>query len=378
MDQILKKRITAVWAAFLILAAAGLGLWPGMTARAESSDRDYDDSYFDDAVFVGDSISVKLKQYVTRRREKGEALLGEAQFLAVGGLGSFNVQLPITPDSLHPEFEGEKMYLEDSVAATGAKKMYIMFGMNDIVPYGIDGAIENLEELIDKILEKSPGLLVAVENVTPILTEKEQRNLNNVYISEYNEALREFCERRDFPYLDIASQLKDGNGGLVRRYCGDAEGLGMHLSNEGCIPWIEYLRSHPLSDAVEEEAVPAMAEVSSEDSTEEVSEEFEEIDREEILFIDGEPVAEEDSEEDQEASQEEPGAPVPVEGPAETLDIAQEIHSDIPEESGSSIVKEMDSVELYKQFAMDVSNAPDKAKKPWKTPLKGRLLNEES
>ena len=176
MDQILKKRITAVWAAFLILAAAGLGLWPGMTARAESSDRDYDDSYFDDAVFVGDSISVKLKQYVTRRREKGEALLGEAQFLAVGGLGSFNVQLPITPDSLHPEFEGEKMYLEDSVAATGAKKMYIMFGMNDIVPYGIDGAIENLEELIDKILEKSPGLLVAVENVTPILTEKEQRN----------------------------------------------------------------------------------------------------------------------------------------------------------------------------------------------------------
>ena len=162
MDQILKKRITAVWAAFLILAAAGLGLWPGMTARAESSDRDYDDSYFDDAVFVGDSISVKLKQYVTRRREKGEALLGEAQFLAVGGLGSFNVQLPITPDSLHPEFEGEKMYLEDSVAATGAKKMYIMFGMNDIVPYGIDGAIENLEELIDKILEKSPGLLVAV------------------------------------------------------------------------------------------------------------------------------------------------------------------------------------------------------------------------
>ncbi len=367
VDQILKKRIAAVWAALLVLAAVGLGLSLGIMAQAESSDAHYDDSYFDDAVFVGDSISVKLKQYVTRRRDKGDPVLGEAQFLAVGGLGSFNVQLPITPDSLHPEYEGQKMYLEDSVSATGAKKMYIMFGMNDIVPYGIDGAIENLEELIDKILEKSPGLLVAVENVTPILTEKEQRNLNNAYISEYNEALQEFCARRGFPYLDIASQLKDENGGLVRRYCGDAEGLGMHLSNEGCIPWIEYLRSHPLSDAQEEESVPAMAEVSSEDL---IEEKFEEVDREEILFIDGEPVEDEDSEEEQEDS-------IATEEPSEVLNMDEENNSDIPEETGSSIVKKMDSVELYKQFAMDVANAPDKTKKAWKPPLKGRLLNEE-
>lgn len=402
VHQILKKRITAVWAAFLVLAAAGLGLAPGTRAEAESSEV-HDDSYFDDAVFVGDSISVKLKQYVTRCRDKGDPVLGQAQFLAVGGLGSFNVQLPITPDSLHPEYEGEKMYLEDSVAATGAKKMYIMFGMNDIVPYGIDGAIGYLEELIDKIQEKSPGLLVAVQNVTPILTEKEQRNLNNAYISEYNEALEEFCARRGFPYLDIASQLKDENGGLVRRYCGDAEGLGMHLSNEGCIPWIAYLRSHPLSDAQEEEAVPAMAEVpseteaasetespseteaSSEAETEDLQEEdLEEMDREEILFIDGEPAEEENSgedlgepEEEQEDAQEVQEVPVPVEEPAGTLATDPENNSDIPEETSPSIVKQMDSVELYKQFAMDVSNAPDKAKKPWKPPLKGRMLNEE-
>lgn len=392
VDHVFRKRIAAVWAAFLVLAAAGLGLSFGIMAKAESSDIPYDDSYFDDAVFVGDSISVKLKQYVARCHNKGDPVLGDAQFLAVGGLGSFNVQLPITPNSLHPEYEGEKMYLEDSVAATGAKKMYIMFGMNDIVPYGIDGAIRNLEQLIDKILEKSPGLLVAVQNVTPILTEKEQRNLNNAYISEYNEALQEFCARRGFPYLDIASQLKDENGGLVRRYCGDAEGLGMHLSNEGCIPWIAYLRSHPLSDAREEESVPAMAEVSSEAETEDLQEEaFEEIDREEILFIDGESVEDEDSEEDledseevqedsereQEKSEMTEEAPIPVEESAGISDGEQENNSDIPEEAGSSIVKKMDSVELYKQFAMDVSDAPDKVKKPWKPPLKGRLLNEE-
>ena len=70
------------------------------------------DSYFDDAVFVGDSISLKLRNYVYKQRAGDPGFLGSAQFLTVGGLGSGNVQLPITADSLHPVYNGEKMMLE--------------------------------------------------------------------------------------------------------------------------------------------------------------------------------------------------------------------------------------------------------------------------
>lgn len=310
-------------------------------AAATSMARDVSlqDSYFDDAVFVGDSISLKLKNYVNKQRNRTPGFFGNAQFLTVGGLGSGNVQLPVGPGTLHPAYNGEKMLLEDSVAATGAKKMYIMFGMNDIVPYGVDGAIENLETLIDKILEKSPGLSVAVENVTPILTDKQQRNLNNSSISEYNQALEDMCGRRGFEYLDIASQLADSDGGLVYEYCGDAQGLGMHLSDAGCLPWIDYLRSHPVTDVDEDDA--------------DQSEDWEDdpFDQESVeTFVDYDPDEEE-------------------------VLILEEDEEEAPENQNEGLeVISGDPVDIYKEFALDVTNA-SKVKKPWKPKLKGRLLN---
>lgn len=335
-------------AAFLLAA-----MLPCAAFAATSMARDISlrDEYFDDAVFVGDSISLKLKNYVNKQRRREPGFLGGAQFLTVGGLGSGNVQLPITPGSLHPSYNGEKMLLEDSVAATGAKKMYIMFGMNDIVPYGVDGAIENLETLIDKILEKSPDLTVAVESVTPILTNKQQKILNNANIEEYNEALQELCARRGFEYLDIASQLMGGDGGLVYEYCGDAPGMGMHLSDAGCVPWIEYLRTHPITEVDDPEEEGSSGEMDEADWEEEqdANEEPEEADKpsEEDVFVDFDPDADWP-----EPDGEEKGS---ADGQAQAAG-------------------DLDSTEIYRQFALEVSDAP-RPEKPWHPKMKGRLLN---
>lgn len=343
MNQICKKTVAACAAIFLTV----LPLCQAFAATSMARDFSLQDSYFDDAVFVGDSISLKLKNYVNKQRRRTPDFFGNAAFLTVGGLGSGNVQLPISPGSLHPSYNGEKMMLEDSVAATGAKKMYIMFGMNDIVPYGVEGAIENLETLIDKILEKSPDLTVAVESVTPILTDRQQRNLNNTSITEYNGLLQDLCARRGFEYLDIASQLMDSDGGLVYEYCGDAPGLGMHLSDAGCVPWIDYLRSHPIT-AVEE---PEEEEPEEEDSSP--------VDEDEPL--EPEPDGEDDVFVDYD-----PDADSPEAGEEPLLEDAPEQAEDIGEAP--------DAAEVYKQYALEVSNA-GQSKKPWKPKLKGRLLN---
>lgn len=338
MNQICKKTIAAIAAICMTI----LPLCSAFAATSMARDFTLQDSYFDDAVFVGDSISLKLKNYVAKQRRRSPDFFGSAAFLTVGGLGSGNVQLPISPGSLHPSYNGEKMMLEDSVAATGAKKMYIMFGMNDIVPYGVEGAIENLETLIDKILEKSPDLTVAVESVTPILTDKQQRNLNNTSITEYNELLQELCARRGFEYLDIASQLMDGDGGLVYAYCGDAPGLGMHLSDAGCVPWIDYLRTHPIT-AVDE---PEEEEASSEEADEPLESQE---DMETDVFVDYDPDADAGETEDE-------ATPDGVSGEQEDS------------------VEPLESVDVYKQYALEVSNA-SKSKKPWRPKLKGQLLN---
>lgn len=242
------KNLKQYFAAAVVVCALLLAM--PSTAFATDGQR-MPDSYFDDAVFVGDSISLKLRNYVYKQRAGDPGFLGSAQFLTVGGLGSGNVQLPITADSLHPVYNGEKMMLEDSVAASGAKKVYIMFGMNDIVPYGIDGAIENLDVLIGKILEKSPDVQIAVQSVTPILQNRQQKNLNNPNILLYNEQLEALCDARGYDFLDIGALMRDENGALIYEYCADAPGLGMHLSDAACVPWIEYLRTHPLSSGAD-------------------------------------------------------------------------------------------------------------------------------
>ena len=39
-----------------------------------------DESYLDDAVFIGDSVSLKLKNFVTAHRKTNAAFFGKAQF----------------------------------------------------------------------------------------------------------------------------------------------------------------------------------------------------------------------------------------------------------------------------------------------------------
>lgn len=103
--------------------------------------------FFSGALFVGDSVTRKLELYVRNQRKTNPGLLGDARFFSIASLGSGNLQKPVSPKSAHPKLNGQKMLLEDAVTACGAKKLYIMLGMNDIAVYGIQGSVDNLMAL---------------------------------------------------------------------------------------------------------------------------------------------------------------------------------------------------------------------------------------
>ena len=199
-------------------------------------------SWFDDAVFVGDSVSLKLTGYVTKTRQSDPEYLGKAQFLTAGSLGSGNALWEVSDKSVHPLYQGTKMRLEDSVHACGAKKLYILLGMNDVGLYGVDGAAANMETLLQLIREKTPDLEIFVQSATPIHRGNEKKVLNNANLLLYNEKLREMCDRNGYHYVDIASVLSDSEGFLPDAYCSDASGMGMHFTDEACRIWVDYLR----------------------------------------------------------------------------------------------------------------------------------------
>lgn len=201
--------------------------------------------FFDDAVFIGDSVSLKLKYYAMKQRKAGFDTLGQAQFLVSGSLGSGNALKPVTSDSVHPTYQGQKMPLEDAVIKSGANKIFIMLGMNDVGLYGVDKSIANLDTLIDKIQSLSPNTSIYLQSVTPMLKGKELKQLNNVTISEYNAALLSYCDSNGYTYLDIATIMMDADGSLIPEFCSDPESMGIHFTDLACAVWVDILNTLP-------------------------------------------------------------------------------------------------------------------------------------
>ncbi|MDO5124322.1 MAG: GDSL-type esterase/lipase family protein [Eubacteriales bacterium] len=201
-----------------------------------------DASYFDDAAFVGDSVSLKLEYYCS-----ATGALGNAQFFTSGSLGSGNALWEVSDESVHPSYRGEKMLIEDCIAKSGAKKVYIMLGMNDLGMYGIDDTLVNYETLTDRILEKSPGVKIIIESMTP-MTETSNilgASLNNENIITYNNRLKDFAEDKGYGFVDIASVMyAEGENSLRRDYCSDPDDMGVHFTESGCEAWVNYLKTH--------------------------------------------------------------------------------------------------------------------------------------
>ena len=199
-------------------------------------------SYFDDAVFIGDSVSLFLSYY-----EAVYDVLGKAQFLTAGSLGSGNALQPVSEKSVHPRYNGQKMKIEKAVAACGAKKVYIMLGMNDIGAYGVDKSVANFRTLCKKILQEAPDVKLYIQSVTPRVNQgaaSDNVKLNNKNITAYNKKLAAVCVNEGWYFVNVAETMFDNTGHLKRAYCSDPDGMGMHFTNEGCKAWVDYLYTH--------------------------------------------------------------------------------------------------------------------------------------
>ena len=199
-----------------------------------------DDAWFDDAVFVGDSVTLKLSYYCDSHPEA----LGESEFFCAGSLGYANALWDIDdPIAVHPFYKGANYLTEDCAVQTGAKKVFVMLGMNDIALYGIDGTISNADELFGRMLSKSPDVSLYVQSVTPILPGHEAGDWNNENIREFNKRLESYCKAHNYQYIDLYPVMADEDGYLRAEYCGDPDAQGIHFTDVACLKWIETLKN---------------------------------------------------------------------------------------------------------------------------------------
>lgn len=200
-----------------------------------------DASWFDDAVFVGDSITLKLSYYCAEHPEA----LGQAEFFCAGSLGYASALWDIDdPNAVHPYYQGQTELAEFCAEKTDSSKVFIMLGMNDLGMYGVEKTLENADELINRIRSRSPDVSIYVQSTTPILLGKEWETLTNEVIREFDTQLEAYCNEKGCRYLDIYSIMCDADGYLDPEYCGDAGAMGIHFTDAACAMWADYLKNH--------------------------------------------------------------------------------------------------------------------------------------
>jgi len=200
------------------------------------------DQFFAESAFIGDSVTLALRNYCIKDKN---ALNGATIFCA----GSYSVRHALaTPggklegwDVVSISYQGEKMRPEDALKAAGVKRVFIMLGLNDIALVGIDKTIQNWGKLVQNIRAKCPDIEIYIQSGTPIQIGGEKGSLNNTNMDKYNLALQQFCADNGCYFVNVASALKNDQGGLREDYCSDDY---CHLTETGVKAWIQYLRDY--------------------------------------------------------------------------------------------------------------------------------------
>ncbi len=197
------------------------------------------DSFFNDALFIGDSITATYKSYCTGERNVNPGFLGTARFLAAT---SYNIRLALynTPLRDYLIFRGIPVSITQGINQAEAKWVYILLGVNDMAGKEIEQNIEKYGQLIDLIKEQCPGVTLVIQSLTPVSRGfARKRGIDMAQWNSFNEPLQALCEEKGVFYLDIATALQDADGYLPDSLSSDQE---FHFNREGNDLWTLALR----------------------------------------------------------------------------------------------------------------------------------------
>lgn len=186
---------------------------PSLTPDEEQKLR----TYFQKAVFIGDSIMAGYRNYLTGHKN---SVVSGATFLCAASYSAEHALHLV--DSLHPAYRGKKVPVWQSIGSMDADRVFIMFGTNDLVVKDSWKTAANIFALVDKIRLVNPNVEIHLISMTPVFTGAKNRGmLNNEGVQILNDELRAGLSAHGVDLVEINSYLQDATGGLRAEYCSD-------------------------------------------------------------------------------------------------------------------------------------------------------------
>lgn len=188
-----------------------------------------DESYFTDALFIGDS------------RLQGFGFWSglPATFYCATGFQLYKYDTANVVQT-----ENGKVPIFEAMPYDAFTKIYIKVGLNEL-GYGTEANFEkSYADLIAKLREYEPRAIIYVHALLPVTAEKSATDSahNNPNIKERNTALKDFAEKQKAYFLDAGPVLSTTDGSLRPEMTTD----GIHLKAEYMKIWREYLCEHAI------------------------------------------------------------------------------------------------------------------------------------
>ena len=183
-----------------------------------------DPSYFEDALFIGDSRTVGIAEY---------GYLEQADYFADVSMTVFKLQTTkLSVDG------GEKVSLETVLTQKQYGKVYVMVGINEL-GHNREAALNSYAELISTIERTQPGAIIYICANLHVTESRSKTDaiINNDNINEYNKELSAFADGENRFYIDVNPVFDDMSGSLSKDYASDSA----HMEAQHYDMWCDWL-----------------------------------------------------------------------------------------------------------------------------------------
>lgn len=191
-----------------------------------------DDSFFDTAVYLGDSRTEGLQLF---------SGLKHGDFYWARGMTVFKAD---SEDYRVFEVDGQKYNLLEVLALKQYESVYIMLGVNEL-GFSASSYQEGLGMLLDKVIELQPDAVVYLQIMPPVNDALCRKNklasyINNENLSQFNDAITLLAAEKKVVLLNTAEAYAGEDGQLPAELASD----GCHFAYSAYSRWADYLRCH--------------------------------------------------------------------------------------------------------------------------------------
>ncbi len=190
-----------------------------------------DDSYFDDAVFIGDSRTVGMYEY--------GGLEETSTFYASTGLTIYKMF-----DSAIVSVPGQKkkITVEEALSEKQFARIYLMIGINEMGTGTVESFMKAYSEAVQHLRELQPDAVIYLQAIMKVTTKRSEQGdyINNEGIEARNAEIAKLADDQKIFFLDVNPEICDETGGMVASYTYD----GVHLKAQYIPIWLDYLKAH--------------------------------------------------------------------------------------------------------------------------------------